>query len=287
MTTAISAGTMFPPGEESIDPGRCRWTAGARVQTIRWKAFTAARISHTASTPLRPAVRVLTAAEALRHGRPRKGYSRSCGGPGIEHSPAASFAPTSAYFDSENIVSCHEADAMGGFDAAARIGLAGTPTRSRHMIQPTSSLIPNSFESNPFRDVKQAFDLGGVGVGATIYFGRGIQAAAAGTAGVRSTTSSVFTVLWCYMRKSLPTKDALSPRPDLTVHPIILADDRGGHSQRASRANGGFDALKVRKPQAVYSQLSRIIRRHPGTACECYMGRSVCQLGGRPHGQAT
>src|SRR5437667_7900686 len=96
---------------------------------------------------------------------------------GIEHSAGASFAPNPMYFDPENIVKL----AMeGGCNAvASTLGVLGAVARKySHKIPFIMKFNHNEFLSYPntydqilFARVKQAFDMGAVAVGATIYFG--------------------------------------------------------------------------------------------------------------------
>ena len=96
---------------------------------------------------------------------------------GIEHSAGASFAPNPAYFDSENIV---KLAIEGGCNAvASTLGVLGTVARRySHKIPFIVKLnhnefisYPNAFDQIRFASVKQAWDMGAAGVGATIYFG--------------------------------------------------------------------------------------------------------------------
>ena len=97
---------------------------------------------------------------------------------GIEHSAGASFAPNPAYFDPENIV---KLAIEGGCNAVAStlgvLGLGGAQVRAQDSVHPEaqSQRVPLLSELRTIRSasrsVKQAFDMGAVGVGATIYFG--------------------------------------------------------------------------------------------------------------------
>ena len=96
---------------------------------------------------------------------------------GIEHSAGASFAPNPAYFDSENVITL---GIEGGCNAvASTLGVLGSVARKyAHRIPFILKLNHNEFLSYPnaydqirFASVKQAFDMGASGVGATIYFG--------------------------------------------------------------------------------------------------------------------
>src|SRR5437016_3864817 len=96
---------------------------------------------------------------------------------GIEHSAGASFAPNPMYFDSENLV---KLAIEGGCNAvASTLGVLGSVARKyAHKIPFLLKLnhneflsYPNAFDQIRFASVRQAFDMGAVGVGATIYFG--------------------------------------------------------------------------------------------------------------------
>src|SRR5215510_2651622 len=127
----------------------------------------------------RPA-RVLTSLQALLdHGRlAGTGYvSILPVDQGIEHSAGASFSPNPAYFDPENIV---KLAIDGGCNAvASTLGVLGSVARKyAHKIPFLQKFnhneflsYPNSFDQIRFASVRQAFDMGAVAVGATIYFG--------------------------------------------------------------------------------------------------------------------
>src|SRR6266513_3583251 len=96
---------------------------------------------------------------------------------GIEHSAGASFAPNPDYFDPENIV---RLAVEGGCNAvASTLGVLGAVSRKyAHRIPFLVKLnhnelltYPNSFDQIYFAQVEQAWNMGAVAVGATIYFG--------------------------------------------------------------------------------------------------------------------
>ena len=96
---------------------------------------------------------------------------------GIEHSAGASFAPNPMYFDSENIV---KLAIEGGANAvASTLGVLGSVARQyAHKIPfllkfNHSELLsyPNTYDQTLYAGIKQAFDMGAVAVGATVYFG--------------------------------------------------------------------------------------------------------------------
>src|ERR1017187_2692827 len=96
---------------------------------------------------------------------------------GIEHSAGASFAPNPMYFDSENIV---KLAVEGGANAvASTLGVLGSVARKyAHKIPFILKFNHNELLSYPnipdqtlFASIKQAYDMGAIGVGATVYFG--------------------------------------------------------------------------------------------------------------------
>src|SRR5246127_396070 len=96
---------------------------------------------------------------------------------GIEHSAGASFAKNPAYFDGETIV---KLAIEGGCNAvASTFGVLGSVARKyAHRIPFIVKInhnelltFPNRFDQVLFANIKQAFDMGATGVGATIYFG--------------------------------------------------------------------------------------------------------------------
>ncbi len=130
---------------------------------------------------------------------------------GIEHAGGASFAPNPIYFDPVNIT---ELAVQGGCNGvASTLGVLGAVAkRYAHKIPLIlkfnhSELItyPNKADQIVFASMKQAFDMGCVGVGATIYFGsdggsRQLQEVA--RAFEQAHDLGMFTVLWCYLRNN-------------------------------------------------------------------------------------
>ena len=128
---------------------------------------------------------------------------------GIEHSAGASFAPNPIYFDPENIV---RLAVEGGCNAvASTLGVLGLVSRRyAHKIPFIVKLnhnefliYPNKYDQRMFARVEQAFDMGAVGVGATIYFGSeesSRQIEEVSEAFQRAHELGMFTVLWCYLR---------------------------------------------------------------------------------------
>ncbi len=209
---------------------------------------------------------------------------------GIEHSGGASFAPNPVCFDPEGII---ELAMEGGCNAvASTLGVLGSISRKyAHKIPFIMKLNHNEFLSYPngydqitFANIRQAFDMGAAGVGATIYFGsaeskRQIQEVAA--AFKQAHDLGMFTVLWCYLRNSaFKTADAdYHSAADLTGQANHLGVSIGADiiKQKLPEGNGGFKALKFGKThQKVYDELSS---EHPidltrYQLANCYMGRS-------------
>src|SRR5438445_6261637 len=136
---------------------------------------------------------------------------------GIEHSAGASFAPNPEYFDPENIV---KLAIEGGCNAvASTLGVLGSVARKyAHKIPFLMKFnhneflsYPNSFDQIRFANIRQAFEMGAQGVGATIYFGseeskRQLQEVT--EMFHQAHELGMCTVLWCYLRNAaFKTKD--------------------------------------------------------------------------------
>lgn len=96
---------------------------------------------------------------------------------GVEHTAGASFAPNPIYFDPENIV---RLAIEGGCNAvASTFGILGSVARKfAHKIPFVVKInhnellsYPNTYDQILFGQVKEAWNMGAVGIGATIYFG--------------------------------------------------------------------------------------------------------------------
>ncbi len=176
---------------------------------------------------------------------------------GIEHSGAASFAPNPIYFDGENIV---KLAIEGGCNAVASTSgvLASVARKYAHRIPFILKInhnelltYPNKSDQIMFASVDQAFDMGCVGVGATIYYGseestRQIQEVSA--AFERAHELGMFTVLWCYLRNPAFVVNGVDHHTsaDLTgqanhLGVTIKADII---KQKQPVSNGGYNALQ-------------------------------------------
>jgi class I fructose-bisphosphate aldolase len=128
---------------------------------------------------------------------------------GIEHSAGASFSPNPIYFDGENIVKL--ALEAGCNAVASTAGVLGSVSRKyAHKIPFIVKLnhnellsYPNTFDQILFANVKQAFDMGAVAVGATVYFGSpesGRQIKEISEVFHKAHELGLVTILWCYLR---------------------------------------------------------------------------------------
>jgi class I fructose-bisphosphate aldolase len=220
---------------------------------------------------------------------------------GIEHSAAASFAKNPAYFDPANLV---ELALEAGSSAIATTlgGLGIVARRYAHKIPFIVKLnhndflhYPNTYDQVMFGNVRQAADLGAVGVGATIYYGspeadRQIQEVRQAFA--RAHEQGLFTVLWTYLRNdAFKTKDAdYSLSADLTgqANHMGVTIEADIVKQKQPENNGGYTALKFGKTDPlVYEQLTTAnpIDLTRWQVVNCYAGRiALINSGGESQG---
>ena len=221
---------------------------------------------------------------------------------GIEHSAGASFAPNPAYFDPENIV---KLGVEGGCNAvASTLGVLGAVSRKyAHRIPFILKFnhneflsYPNSYDQIRFASVRQAFDMGAQGVGATVYFGseeskRQLQEVA--VMFQQAHELGMFTVLWCYTRNAaFKTKDVdYHLAADLTgqANHLGVTIEADIIKQKMPETNGGYTALNFGKThKAVYAQLSsdNPIDLTRYQLANCYMGRApLINSGGASAGE--
>lgn len=220
---------------------------------------------------------------------------------GIEHSAGASFAPNPIYFDPENIV---KLAIEGGCNAVASTYgvLASVSRKYAHKIPFIVKInhnefltYPNKFDQIMFGSVEEAWNLGAVAVGATIYFGsdessRQIQEVAA--AFERAHELGLATVLWCYTRNNGFKKDGVDyhTSADLTsqANHLGVTIQADIIKQKLPTTNGGYKALSFGKTHdKVYSELTseNPIDLTRYQVANCYMGRSgLINSGGESKG---
>lgn len=220
---------------------------------------------------------------------------------GIEHSAGASFAPNPAFFDPENIV---KLAIDGGCNAvASTYGVLGSVSRKyAHKIPFVVKInhneflsYPNKFDQIMFGTVKNAWDMGAVAVGATIYFGSpesGRQIIEVSQAFEMAHELGMATILWCYLRNNGFKKDGIDyhTSADLTgqANHLGVTIQADIIKQKLPTNNGGYNALQFGKTHPkVYSELSS---DHPIDLCRyqvanCYMGRAgLINSGGESKG---
>ena len=210
---------------------------------------------------------------------------------GIEHSGAASFAPAPEYFDPENIVRlAHE----GGCNAvASTLGVLGSVARTwAHRIPFIVKInhnelltLPTSYDETIFASVKQAFDMGAAGIGATIYFGSENsrrQITEISNAFHQAHDFGMFTVLWCYLRNpAFKTKEKdfhVSADLSSQANHLGVTIEADIIKQKQPENDGGFPALPFgNKPNA--EAYAKLVPAHPiewtrWQVVNSYMGRA-------------
>lgn len=214
---------------------------------------------------------------------------------GIEHSAGASFAKNPIYFDPENIV---KLAIEGGCNAVATTygGLALMSRKYAHKIPFIVKInhnelltYPNKADQIMFGSVRDAWNLGAVAVGATIYFGsdnatRQIQEVAKAFEEARNL--GMATILWCYTRNNAFKKDGVDYHvsADLTgqANHLGVTIQADIIKQKLAENNGGYKMLNTggssygKLDERIYTDLTS---SHPIDLCRyqvanCYMGRA-------------
>jgi len=209
---------------------------------------------------------------------------------GVEHSGAASFAPNPMYFDPENIVKLAIEGGCNG--VASTLGvLSSVARRYAHKIPFIVKInhneiltYPNIYDQTLFASVDQAFDMGAVAVGATVFYGsehsrRQIQEIS--DAFEHAHSLGMATILWAYLRNpAFKTADKdYHVSADLTgqANHLGVTINADIIKQKMAENNGGYNAIKFGKTHPkVYSELTT---DHPidlvrYQVANCYMGRA-------------
>lgn len=212
---------------------------------------------------------------------------------GIEHSGGASFAKNPLYFDGDNIV---RLAVEGGCNAvASTFGVLGSVARKwAHRIPFIVKInhnelltSPNSYNQVLFGTVQEAWNLGAVAVGATIYFGseqsrRQIQEIADAFAYAHDL--GMATVLWCYLRSDDFKVDGTDYHgaADLTgqANHLGVTIQADIIKQKLPLNNGGYLALNEHGSFGKFDDrmYGELCTDHPIDLCRwqvanCYMGR--------------
>ena len=227
---------------------------------------------------------------------------------GVEHSAGASFSPNPMYFDPENIIKlaiesgCNAVvSTMGGLAIIARKYAYKIPFIAK--INHNELLTyPNKFDQIMFGSVRDAWNLGAVAVGATIYFGSpesDRQITAVSQAFEEAHRLGMVTVLWCYLRNSSFKKNKIdyAVSADLTGQANYLGVTVRADiiKQKLPENNGGYKALNVdgisygKYDERMYTGLTT---DNPIDLCRyqvinCFMGRAgLINSGGASEGKA-
>jgi len=214
---------------------------------------------------------------------------------GIEHSAGASFAKNPIYFDPENIIKL----AMEGSCNAVATTFGGLALMSRKYAHKIPFIVkvnhnelltyPNKADQIMFGSVRDAYNLGAVAIGATIYFGsdnstRQIQEVS--KAFEEAHSLGMATILWCYTRNNAFKKDGIDYHvsADLTgqANHLGVTIQADIIKQKLAENNGGYKALNTggssygKLDERIYTELTS---DHPIDLCRyqvanCYMGRA-------------
>ncbi len=221
---------------------------------------------------------------------------------GIEHSAGASFAPNPIYFDPENIIRL--AIEAGCNGVASTFGVLGIMSRKyAHKIPFITKInhneflsYPNKYDQTMFGSVKSAWNMGSVGIGATIYWGSAESARQlkeVAEAFEYAHELGMCTILWCYTRNNAFKVDGIDyhTSADLTgqANHLGVTIQADIIKQKMPTNNGGYLATKHGKTsKLVYENLTT---DHPIDLCRyqvlnCYSGRvGLINSGGESLGE--
>jgi class I fructose-bisphosphate aldolase len=225
---------------------------------------------------------------------------------GIEHSAGASFAPNIQMFDPESIV---KLAIEGGCNAvASTFGVLGMTARKyAHRIPYIVKInhnellsYPNTFDQTLFGTVKQCFDMGAQGIGATVYWGAPEsrrQLHEISEAFAHAHELGMFTVLWCYVRNAAfkTAQGDLSLSADLTgqANHLGVTIQADLIKQKLPENNGGYNDPSLKgfgkTHKKVYSDLTtdNPIDLTRYQVANCYMGRiGLINSGGASSGES-
>lgn len=222
---------------------------------------------------------------------------------GVEHSAAFSFYKNPDYFDPENIIKL--AIEAGCNGVASTFGVLALNARKyAHKIPFIVKInhnelltYPNTYDQILFGTVRDAWNIGAVAVGATIYFGskesdRQLKEIAQAFAEAHSL--GMATILWCYTRNdSFKTaKEDYHSSADLTGQANYLGVTIQADiiKQKLPVNNFGFKNIQFGKyDDAMYEALTT---EHPIDLCRlqvanCFMGKiGLINSGGGSKGES-
>jgi class I fructose-bisphosphate aldolase len=229
---------------------------------------------------------------------------------GIEHSAGASFAPNPQYFDPENIV---KLAIEGGCNAvASTFGVLGTVGRKyAHKIPFIVKVnhnelltLPNKFDQVMFGTVREAYNLGAVAVGATIYFGSDEstrQITEISHAFAEAHELGMACILWCYLRNSKfkTAEGDMHASADLTgqANHLGVTIQADIIKQKLPERNAGYTAIQNALGGGAYGKTHKLVYEKLTTdnpidlvryqVANCYMGRcGLINSGGESKGSS-
>lgn len=222
---------------------------------------------------------------------------------GIEHSAAFSFYKNRDYLDPENIIKLAIEAGSNGV-ASTFGGLALNARKYAHRIPFIVKInhnellsFPNKYDQTLFGKVKNAWDMGALAIGATIYFGSeesDRQIKEISEAFEHAHQLGMATILWCYLRnEAFKTADQdYHSAADLTgqANHIGVTIQADIIKQKLPTNNFGFKNIKFGKyDDAMYEALTT---PHPIDLCRlqvanCYMGKiGLINSGGDSKGES-
>jgi class I fructose-bisphosphate aldolase len=226
---------------------------------------------------------------------------------GIEHSAGASFAPNPEYFDPENII---RLAIEGGCNAvASTFGVLGSIGRKyAHKIPFIVKInhnelltLPNKFDQILFGTVREAYNLGAVAIGATVYFGSEESTRQITEISERFAEAhelGMACILWCYLRnpKFKTPEGDMHSSADLTgqANHLGVTIQADIIKQKLPERNGGYKAVEAALGSA-YGKTSKLVYEKLTTdnpidlvryqVANCYMGRcGLINSGGESKG---
>lgn len=222
---------------------------------------------------------------------------------GIEHSAAFSFYKNQDYFDPGNIIKLGIEAGCNG--VASTFGVLAIHARKyAHKIPFVVKINhnellthPNKYDQIPYGTVKEAWNLGAVAIGATIYFGSeesNGQLIEIAEAFEEAHQLGMATILWCYTRNSSfksGDKDYHSAA-DLTgqANHLGVTIKADVIKQKLPETNYGFREINFGKyNEEMYEKLAT---DHPIDLCRlqvanCYMGKiGLINSGGGSKGES-
>lgn len=213
---------------------------------------------------------------------------------GVEHSAGASFSSNPIFFDPENII---RLAIEGGCNAVASTigGLATVARKYAHKIPFIVKLnhnelltYPNKYDQVMFASVKDAWNIGAVAVGATIYFGSlesNQQLVAVSRAFEQAHELGMATILWCYLRNDNFVQHNIDyhTAADLTGQANYLGVTIQADivKQKLPENNGGYKELGhlgIKYGKYTEEMYTKLTTTHPIDLCRyqvmnCFMGR--------------